>query len=203
MLAALAVVPILGAGPAGLVFEVTRDGKAIGHHRIAFQRDGDSVTASVDVDIVVRLGPVPVYRYKHTVREVWRGAQVVSMDSETNDDGKAFRVRAETQADGVLVRTETVPRLVLPPGAIPLTHWNKLCMARPLFNPQDGKVLAYQVTRVGEEKTALANGREVAATRFALTGKEPLDDWYDQANDWVALRSKAKDGSMIAYRRQA
>jgi hypothetical protein len=48
---------------------------------------------------------------------------------------------------------------------------------------------------------ALADGRMVRAARYSLVGKPALDDWYDDARQWTALRTIGKDGSTIDYRR--
>jgi hypothetical protein len=34
-----------------------------------------------------------------------------------------------------------------------------------------------------------------------LIGESQIDDWYDSAGEWVALRGKVKDGSVLEYRR--
>lgn len=205
--AALATLAPEGSGavaqPAELRFDVLRNGTRIGQHGIAFRQDATVLTASVSVEIVVRLGPIPVFRYTHTVREIWRDGLFHSLDSETNEDGKRFRVTAARAAEGIVVASLAVPRTVLPSTAIPLTHWNALCMERPLFNPQDGVPITARVVAHGEDQVALADGRLVRATRYALIGTPALEDWYDTARLWTALRSRGTDGSTIEYRRVA
>jgi Family of unknown function (DUF6134) len=187
--------------PPELRFDVMRNGSKIGQHAITFRQDGDTILATVAVEIVVRLGPIPLFRYTHSVRETWRGGSFATLDSETNDDGKPFHVHAARTADGVVVESSAIPRAVLPPGAIPLTHWNVLCMERPLFNPQDGVRVDSRVIPHGEEMVALAGGTMVRATHYTLAGSVNLDDWYDSERLWTALRSAGTDGSAIEYRR--
>jgi hypothetical protein len=201
--AALAA-PVSGlAVPPDLRFDVMRNGSLIGHHTIGFHGEGDSLVANVAVDIVVRIGPIPVFRYTLSVREIWRDGRFLSLESETNDDGKHFHVNAGNSGGQVVVETAKAPRAVLPPETIPLTHWNELCMRRKLFNPQDGVPIDSKVVDHGEEMVALANGHEVCATHYALVGKVALDDWYDTDRQWTALRSTGTDGSRIEYRRAA
>jgi hypothetical protein len=184
-----------------LRFDVFRNDSNVGHHTISFHADGDTLVANVAVEIVVRFGPIPVFRYNLAARETWRGDRFLSLESETNDDGKSFRVQATNADNQVIVQTEAVPRAVLAPGTIPLTHWNQLCMERPLFNPQDGVPIASTVVARGEEMVPLADGKTVRATHYSLVGKVSLDDWYDAAQRWTALRSIGTDGSRIDYRR--
>ena len=142
-----------------------------------------------------------LFRYTHSVREVWRDGQFVSLVSETNDDGKQFSVNARRTEQNVVVQASPPAAAVLGPDAIPLTHWNILCMRRPLFNPQDGVFVDSRVTEGGDELVTLADGGRVAARHYSLRGKVMLDDWYDRAGVWAALRGTAKDGSIIDYRR--
>ncbi len=200
-LASLVIGPAEAAVPPELRFNVMRNGSLIGHHGITFHQDGETIRATVVVEIVVRLGPIALYRYAHSVREVWRGGRFESMESETNDDGKPFRVRAIRGPEGVAIESSVAPRTVLPPTAIPLTHWNSLCMERKLFNPQDGLPIDSTIVPRGDESVALADGRTVRATHYSLVGKVALDDWYDADHMWTALRSKGTDGSNIEYRR--
>jgi len=188
--------------PPGLLrFDVLRNNSRIGQHIVRLQRDGAVLRANISVEIAVGIGPVTLFRYTHTVREEWQDARFMSMESETNDDGTRHRVRAESTAEGVVVRTGDGKRVVLSPETIPLTHWNSLCMRAPLFNPQTGAAVRPTVLARGEESIALADGRSIRARRYTLSGDIALDDWYDSTHSWVALDSIGRDGSRIAYRR--
>jgi Family of unknown function (DUF6134) len=201
--AALTAIPRPGIAATNLLFNVIRNDSDIGQHKISFHADGDLLVANVTVEIVVRLGPIPLYRYTHSVRETWLGDRFISLDSETIDDGKHFRVHAIRIGDQVVIETEAARRAVVSPETIPLTHWNRLCMERPLFNPQDGVPIASKVVALGEEMVALASGTMVRATHYSLVGTIALEDWYDAANQWTALRTIGRDGSRIEYRRVA
>jgi hypothetical protein len=194
---------VAATAPPDLRFDVLRNDSDIGHHSISFHADGDILVANIAVEIVVRFGPIPVFRYNMTALETWRGDRFLSLVSETDDDGKHFRVRATTADNQVIVQAEGTPRVVLAPGTIPLTHWNRLCMERPLFNPQDGVAIASTVVARGEEMVPLADDKMVRAEHFSLVGKVNLEDWYDTAQRWAALRSAGTDGSRIDYRRAA
>ena len=186
-----------------LRFEVMRNGSRIGQHSIRFRQDVTTLEAEFVVDIAVRLGPLVLYRYAMKGREIWREGAFVSLESETNDDGTRHRVKATRTPDQVVVEVSGAPRAIFPPNAIPLTHWNDLCMERPLFNPQDGAAIESSVVTRGEDMVALADGRSVRATRYSLFGKPALDDWYDMTRHWTALRAPGSDGSTIDYVRAA
>ena len=187
--------------PGELAFEVFRNGSRIGRHGIVFHQDHDTTEANVTVEIAVTLGPFILYRYTHKVHEIWHNETFQTLQSETDDGGTQYRVSATRTADGVVVDASGAARAVFVADAIPLTHWNNLCMERPLFNPQDGVAITSKVVPRGEEIVSLANGRGIRATHYSLVGKMALDDWYDTARLWAALKTLGADGSNIEYRR--
>src|ERR1700756_3553073 len=79
-----------------LEFRVTRKDATIGTHELTFERSGDGLVVRVAVDLVVKFGPLPLYRYVHRATETWQGSTVVSIEAETNDDGTRFRVSGES-----------------------------------------------------------------------------------------------------------
>jgi hypothetical protein len=187
--------------PTSMGFAVLRNGSRIGTHRIDFREADGVVTATIAVEIVVRFGPITLFRYGHNAREIWRDGQFESLVSETNDDGKPIRAKIARTAEGVVVEVQSKQRVVMAAETIPLTHWNIQCMDRPLVNPQDGTPIMSQVVQRGEESVPMPDGKMVTARHYSLVGKVAIDDWYDGSSVWVALRTKAVDGSMIDYRR--
>jgi Family of unknown function (DUF6134) len=184
-----------------LCFNVMRNGGRIGQHSIGFRAEGGILIASISLEIMVRLGPIPLFRYSQKVSETWRDGGFLTFESETDENGKRHRVRATRTAENVIVESSTTGRKVFGPQAIPLTHWNVLCMERPLFNPQDGASVPARVEARGDEVVALADGGKVQATRYSLLTKPVLDNWYDGERVWTALRTSGTDGSTIEYRR--
>ena len=177
------------APPAGrrLAFNVLRNGTKIGEHLMTFAGDADSPTVTTDVRMAVKLGPVPVFRYRHHAVERWVAGRFVSLETNTDSNGKAERVSARRTDSGVIIETGK-GRITGPAGVRPFTHWNSEVFSGPLFNPQEGKLL--KVTT-----------RKVSATQWAIRGEAEIDDWYDAAGVWTALKGKLQDGSRIEYRR--
>jgi hypothetical protein len=184
-----------------LRFDILRNQGRIGRHSVQLDRQGNIVTARILVEVAVSIGPIVVYRYGLTATETWRDGRFAAFDSECNDDGTRLRVRAESREEGVVVRTDAAPRLVLPPDAVPMTHWNQACLRAPLFEARDGKPARPKVTPRGRESVALADGRTIQADRYSYSGDTELDDWYDTAGSWAAMRTTGRDGSIIEYRR--
>lgn len=193
---------MLGAAPLppSLVFAAYRNGRRIGEHRLAFETAGQDVTVRVRAEMAVKVGPVTVFRYLHEVVEAWRGGRFESLDSRTNSSGKREAVNARRTGSGVLIRVGEA-RTLAPEGTIPLTHWNTQVRRAPLFNPQTGQVLKLSVRPRGTETLVLSDGRAVRAERVSFTGDAQIDNWYDEAGVWTALRGRLDDGSTMEYRR--
>lgn len=186
-----------------LRFSVLRKGREIGTHALQFSGTPDALEVRIDVSMAIGIGPITLFRYRHTGVERHRGGQFAELETTTDNDGESLRVTARREGAQVVVRTAKAGEKLYPATALPLTHWNRACMAAPLFNPQDGMPMDLQVAPLGPSRVALANGAEVPATRFALTGEATLDDWYDANAVWTALRAVVKDGSVLEYRRLA
>jgi len=185
-----------------LRFLVTRNGSEIGSHVLSFAQEGDDLVVHIDVQMRVGLGPFTFFHYRHQGEERWRGGQFVSLQTETDHNGDALRVRAQRKGDRVRVEATGLAPQDLPGNALPLTHWNVACMHARLFNPEEGVVIPETTVPRGNEMVVLSNGSKVQATRYALAGKAPIDDWYDDTQTWTALRATVKDGSILTYIRQ-
>lgn len=201
-LGALAAPAAFAAAPANgrLAFAVYRGKDKVGEHVMRFARASGVLSVSTEVEMRVKLGPVPVFRYAHTATERWQGDRFASLTTRTETNGKVEQVRAEAAAGGVSIEGPG-GRLSAPASAAPLTHWNTAAFDRPLFNPQLGKLMRIRAARAGQDSVQLANGQSIPATRWTLRGEAEIDNWYDSAGAWAGLRGKLEDGSTMIYRR--
>ena len=186
-----------------LRFSITRNNSEIGYHELRFDQSGNDLVVYIDVKMRVGLGPFTFFHYRHQGEERWQNGQFVSLHTSTNDDGDKVEVHAEHAGDHIRIEATGLVSQNVPPTTLPLTHWNVACMRNKLFNPQDGTVLQETSVDRGNETVALGNGAHVEATRYALAGKAPIDDWYDENQIWSKLTAKVKDGSTLIYTRQA
>jgi hypothetical protein len=175
------------AAPRNLTFAVFRNNARIGEHHIAFVGDGDSFSATTEADMTVKLGPVPVFKYRHHAVETLRGGAFASLETSSTSNGKQEHVTAEKTAAGVSVDCPS-GKAMLPASAGPLNHWNARNFAGPLFNPETGKLMKVAVAKAG-------------AGHWTLRGEVEMDDFYDDAGNWSGAKAKGTDGSTIEYRR--
>jgi hypothetical protein len=208
ILGSFALAPMLRSAPAygapsedRIAFEVVRHGSVIGAHQVSFERSGRTLRAHIDCKMHVGFGPFTFFHYHHQGLEVWEDGVFQTLDTTTDNNGPQLAVSARRTAAGVEIRARGAAPGLAPVGALPLTHWNLACMSAPLFNPQDGALIHETATCAGPDTVTLANGSHIAATRYALNGAAPIDDWYDGGRAWTALRATVKDGSILQYRR--
>ncbi len=197
MRSARAAVPADGT----LAFQVSRNGSVIGTHTLNFAKSGSGLTVRIDAAFRVHFGPITLYRYRHQGVEQWQDGKFVALDTQTDDNGTPFEVHARRSDAGVVIQATNMPKQVAPHDTCPLTHWAEAALGARLFNPQDGKRLHETAQPSGSGLVALANGARIEATRFALAGEAPIEDWYDSSKRWAALDAVGRDGSRITYRR--
>ena len=178
-------------------FLVRRDGDRIGQHTLTFRREGDDTVVDVAIGLGVFIGPIRVFRYNHSNREVWRNGRLISLVSETDNDGDDYAVRGETTGDGFRVSGADGTQ-VLPDDIISTSYWRRETVEQDrLLNTQNGRVMAVQVAPLGTE-TIRAAGQDITASRYRTSGDLQLDVWYSEAGQWVKLRFENR-GSEIDY----
>lgn len=188
--------PSLAAGSA-LAFDVSRRGSSIGRHRLEFLRDGDAMTVRVAIDLAVKLGPIPLYRYTHRNEERWQGNRLAAFSSTTDDNGTRHRVEARLEGDEIVAVAEA-GRWAYPAGSFATTYWHRSFLERPRWiNSQTGEPADCTVTAAGREPLETAGG-SVDTDRFKVVGPLTLDLWYE-GEFWAGMMFPGPDGADIRY----
>ena len=178
---------VAAAAPSRIAFNVFRNGTKVGEHVMAFSGDEASRVVTTDVAMTVKVGPVPVYRYKHTAVERWTSGKWASIETSTSSNGKVHKASGR-QMGGYVQIVGPKGQVRGPADALPLSHWNQAAFGRPLFNQQEGQMLKVQCARV-------------KPGHWQIRGEAEIDDFYDADGTWLALKGKLEDGSRLEYRR--
>lgn len=227
-LAATLVVSVLGSTtvsaandfPYGqtLAFNVFRNGQEIGRHTLTFESDGPNRIVTVAINFGVKAMGITAYRYVHADREVWNGDALQALDSQTDDNGKKYKVHVQRGAKGLTVERQApadainastadqglqpplIEHELLPADILPTSHWNIAQVKRSvLLNTQYGTLARVQVTPMGREPVKTTTGATIEATRYHYTGDIRMDQWFDDRGRWVKGMFAAPDGSTIDY----
>jgi hypothetical protein len=179
-----------------IAFDVLRNGRPMGTHRLDFHRAGDRLIVNIAIDLEVRL-VVSIYRYVHRSREVWVDGRLVEIDTTTDDDGRVYRVAGRVGSDGFNVES-TAGRFVAPVELMPTSYWHeRMIKGRPLFDTQEGKVIATEI--VGPIEDVLnVEGKSIPVRVYDVSGDLKLHLWYGTDGRWLKLRFTAR-GSEIDY----
>lgn len=188
------------AQPGLLRFEVSLDDRTIGEHSLRFdpQPDG-SLRVAIDIDLDIKFGPFTVFRYSHRNRTHWQAGQLVSLQSETDDNGTRHRLRAVSGTDVLEVYPGDDAPTVMRSSTLPSTYWMYATTRQTvLLNSQTGEALNVSVLRIGHDPVPGPDG-SIPATRYRMDGDLKIDLWYDDVGALVGLAFEAR-GSQITYR---
>ncbi|EWY41867.1 hypothetical protein N825_25035 [Skermanella stibiiresistens SB22] len=188
----------LQAPKAALDFTVLRNGDEVGTQKFRFQPAAEGLNVAVDTNIVVKFALIPVYRFEHHAEEVWRGDQLVSLVSSTNDDGTRHTLKVTAGASQLDIEGDGKTSR-MPGASIPASLWNPATVSQStLLNTLVGDAMAVRLIDMGEEVVSV-HGAKRPARHYAMTGDLARELWYDAAGSLVKVRFKAKDDSDIQY----
>lgn len=182
----------------GLEMEIRRDGTPVGSHRVSFARRADGIAVTARSEIAVRLLGIVVYRFTYESRSLWNDGRLLRLESETDDNGRRTRVKAEANGEMLSVEGPAGTRAI-PADTLPTDHWNPVVLERrAVLNTIAGTLDRVAIRAVGPERLTTPAG-PATAQRFAYAGDLTVEAWYDEAGRWTALRFTAADGSVIDY----
>ncbi|WP_409598426.1 DUF6134 family protein [Paracoccus hibiscisoli] len=189
VLAALALAPAAMAAPSAsvpasgrLAFDVIRKDRDIGDYVVTFRGTGDDLSVEIATDVRVKVPVIGVsaYRFVQTSTETWRGGQLASLASRTDDNGTPHDIRVGAT------------------NLVPASLWNAdILQSSAVLNTIDGSMDAISVSNLGTESISTGSG-PVQATHYTIRGGLQRDLWYAGAT-LVHVRFAAEDGSQIDY----
>ena len=165
-------------------------------------RHGDERSMDVEAKFAVKFLGFTVYRYQHHAHAQWRGDCLQALRTRTDDDGDKYKVDSEHDGDTLVVivgdkriRTDSCP--------MTFAYWNPAILQRTrLINTQTGKYETVDIRKIGSEKISV-RGNMVEANHYRIAGiEQPIDLWYSDAGDWLALSSRVSDGKLLRYELQ-
>lgn len=178
----------LTEGVPDLDFAVFRNGSEIGHHRLDIRHDGDRTIVDVDILLEVGIGPLVLYRYRHHNTETWANGVFQSFESETDDDGTPYRVRARRDGAVTTVQRDHDEDYTFDdPTILPTTYWNKaLVSSTQVLDTQKGRLMDVTV-ETGAWQRVETETSAVEARRFDISGDLNVSVWYDRDGRWTKM----------------
>ena len=197
-LLALALLPGVAAAR-DWMFDVTLDGLPIGTHRFTLRDEAGTTRLTSEATFRVRLLVVDAYSYEHRADETWQGDCLVAIDSRTVEQGKTTRVAGRTDGDAFVVEGPE-GRATLARCPMTFAYWNpRILRQAQLVNPQTGVATPVAVHAEGRESVKVRGASVQAVRQRIVTEKTTIDVLYGPGDEWVGLRSKTREGHVLAY----
>jgi hypothetical protein len=177
-------------------FTVIRNGSKIGHHIIRFDRREGRFVVRTDIAIEVSLLGATLYRYEHRAEETWDAGWLHALVSDTDDDGRLYRLRAERR-EGIFGGLVNGQRFTVSGYIIPSSLWHRdTPLSEALLDTVDGLLKISRGRLLGQEEVPV-RGRAVGAKHYALQGQIERELWYDLDCNLVRVAMLGRDGSQI------
>ncbi len=174
-------------------FLIKREGKVIGYHHVDVHETAFGTVVYTEIEMRVKLGPVPLFKYDHDSREVWRDGDLITINSDTNYNGEKTYLRAQRE-EGVLQIDGSDYQGPAPAAAVPSSYWDKsMITANTIISTLTGEIIDVTVEQMGETMAP----HMVKAEHFRVTGTVTVDIWYDD-QQWVGSHFII-DGEELTY----
>ncbi len=177
-------------------FKVFLNDREVGSHRFVLQQQGEKLLVSSIMSLDFTILMVKKIEYHHRANEVWQAGCLVSLNSQTQKQGKNIRVSAITDATGLVVEhgqgSETIKGC-----ARGFAYWNPTLLdADYLLNAESGEYLPVEIS-----STVSAQDNTI---HMLIAGpKADVRLQYDAAGNWLSLESKLQVGGLLRYQRVA
>ena len=196
-----------------LNFDVFLDERPIGYQRFELRQDSDGLRVETRAEFELTLLLIKAIAYDHHNVEVWRDGCLQTIASQTESNGKPYRVKGHVTEHVIGSPGSTGFAVTSKEGSQRLTdcvgtfsYWDKrqLLGRSQLLNSQTGEYVEVESQPLGPGTLRLGD-RELAVERFVLKGKDlEITLAYSLASgEWVALDSPLFGGFTLRYRRHA
>ena len=182
-------------------FNVYLDKSKIGTHTFTF--DDNKLVSKAKFNVKVLF--IEAYKYDHISKEQWQNDCLSNIDVNTTEDKVNTLVKGKKAASGFEISDGKISQ-TLPECVMPFAYWNpKILEQSKLLNPQNAEYLDTTFTKIGNENMSV-KGKPTETIRYKLTGalngvkKLNIELWYNQNNEWVALKSITPEGYNIFYK---
>jgi hypothetical protein len=154
---------------------------------------------NTEIHLEAKIVFFPAYALSHRSEEIWRAGRLMSLNSETVEQGERFRVEGVTTPQGFRVLGNGDPSIA---SATTLTSddlWTPAMLEQAkVIDARRGAIIGVSARKVADEPLAIAGDR-VHTTRYEfITPYYAGSIWYDEANLWVHGEFE-RDGSKVQY----
>jgi hypothetical protein len=187
------------AAAANRRFSILYKGHRIGTHAVSCSSATGERLVKTEIDIEAKLAFFPAYAFSHRSEEAWRAGRLMSLNSETVEQGERLRVEGAATRRGFHVLSNGGRFIASDRTLTSDDLWTPAMLEQAkVVDARRGGVIGVNGRKVADEPLAIAGGR-VQTTRYEfITPDYAGSIWYDQANFWVHGEFE-RDGSKVQY----
>lgn len=182
-------------------FKVYLNDDPVGYDQFVLKAgEGGALSLEEHTHLDIKVLFVTAYRFSHDSTESWSGDCLRTISAQTDDDGKPFKLEGRGGANEFSLEAGG-RKQALPACIMNYAYWNPAILRqKKLLNDQTGEYETVTVSKLGEEPLAV-RGESVSAQRYRISGiKYPVDLWYVDGKDLVALEFAVDGGRKLRYR---
>ena len=186
-------------------FEIFKNNKKIGFHKLSFQNIEDKIVVNTQIEMTIKFGIIPIFKYFHESKEVWVNDQFLEVKTFTKKNRRKFTFIAKR--NGPKIEIKSRGKVFLVDGDTLITsYWHQNWLKKKnLIDSQHGKKRLINVEKKDFEQIKTSNSvifaqkYKVTGTQDKLNGKKiDYDIWYDNKGRWVKSKFFVKK-SIIEY----
>lgn len=165
----------------------------VGVYTNTIRREGDSIVVRNRTDIAVKFFSMTMYYFAAQSTAVWKRGRLVRYESDTDDDGRVFRVRARSEGEGLAIEGVS-GRSVVAGGIYPHNPWSiGIKSARAIMSPKSGRLFPAKVSNVRREDVGI-DGKTLPTTTFQIDTDRRTWVWYDERGIPIKFVMERKRG---------
>jgi hypothetical protein len=175
----------------------------IGGHTISYASATGETRVDTKIDLSVKVAFLSVFAFSHHSQETWRAGRLISLNSETVEQGETLHVEGAAMPQGFRVISKGGPVIASSATLTSNSLWTPAMLDQAtVVDAQRGGVVGVSARRFADEQIVIAGG-SIRATRYTMiTPHFAGTVWYDKANLWVRAEFE-RDGSKVEYQLEA
>ena len=180
-------------------FSVFYQGDRIGSHTVSYSSASGEMRVATAIDLLVKVAFFDVFAFRHRSEESWRGGRLMSLTSDTVEDGEPLHVEGRETRHGFRVISDGGPFIASAATLTSNSLWTPAVLDQAtVVDAQHGGVIGVSARTLGDE-LILVGGRSISATRHTfITPYLAGSIWYDKENLWVQGEFE-REGSKVQY----
>ncbi len=175
-------------------FDIYRNSKNIGKHIFSFNKSGDQLTVTSEINFIIKKLGVTLYKYHVKGTEVYKNGNLIKFNSKTLQNKKSKYVNLFLEDNDFVIDGSSFKGNV-PNDYILGTWWNhSIVNAKAQISAVSGRIIEQKVTFLGKE-TLNINGKNYKALHFNFSSTDKklkkdkklnTDVWYDEETlNWI------------------